>query len=127
MVSLINTAVPSQGQNTLFRKQVVEFESAQLEVEPWAMKNVVEANKDLLKVESARGIGGRKQVERDVLLESSSGVEVKTAQVKAGSGDALDRRTSCGLAARIGVNFDLAGAHAVPNWRDAEDDRPVAG
>ncbi len=112
--------------NALFRKQIVEFESAHLEIEPGAVTDVVETHKDMLKVKSAGRIGGRKQVERDVFLQSSTGVEVEAAQIKAGTRDALDRRAARRRSGCVGVNLDLAGAHAVPDRRDTEDHRPIS-
>ena len=76
---------------------------------PGTASNVVKAHKNLLKVKSAGRIGGRKQIEGDVLLQSSSGVEVEPAQVKAGTRDALDRR-ACRHSARVCVHLDLARA-----------------
>src|SRR5271167_4179276 len=125
VMSLIDTTVPGQRENALFGKQVVEFESTHLHVEPGAVSDVIEAHKDLLKVKSARIIGRRKQVERDVLFERSAGMEVEAAQVKARTGDSLDRLTAVEPSRGVGVHLDLAGAHAVPDRGDAEDDRPV--
>jgi len=82
VIGLINATVTGERENALFRKQVIEFESAQLKVEPGTVEDVIEADKDLLKVKSASRIGRREQIERDVLLESSTGVEIESAQVK---------------------------------------------
>ena len=102
VISLVNTSIACQRENALFRKQVVEFEATQLEIEPGAVGDVIEAHKDLLKVKSAGIIGRRKQIEGDVLLQRSTGVEVEAAQVKAGAGDALDR-LPVGWGLRAGV------------------------
>src|ERR1700678_1265509 len=91
VISLINPAVAGQRQNALLGKQVVQLEPTQLDVEPGAVKNVIQAHKHLLKVKRASPIGRRKQIERDVFLERSGGVEVESAQVESGTGDPLDR------------------------------------
>ena len=85
VVELVNAAVAGERQNALFGKQVVEFELAQLDVEPGAAEQVVEPRHDGFKVERRRIIGRRQHVEREILLQSAAGVEVEAAQVKAGS------------------------------------------
>src|ERR1700678_58866 len=125
VISLVNPAVAGERQNALLGKQVVELESTELDVEPGAMENVIQAHKHLLKVKRASPIGRRKQIEGDVLLERSGGVEVEPAQVEAGTGDPLDRGPR-GVPVRVSINLHLARAHPVPDRRDAERNRPIS-
>src|SRR5271156_1648076 len=114
VISLVNPAVASQRQNALLGEQVVQFKSAELNVEPGAMENVIQTHKDLLKVKRAGRIRRRKQIEGDVLLQRSGRVEVEPAQVKARTRDPLDRGPRR-VPARVGVNLHLARAHPVPD------------
>src|ERR1700733_13553961 len=91
VIELVDSAVPGEGQDALFREQVVELEFSQFYVEPGTAPEVVEAGKDAFEVERAGGVRGGQQEEREVLFQRTSGVKIETAQVEAGIGNALDR------------------------------------
>ena len=50
VIGLINSAIAGQGENTLFGEKVVEFELAQLHVEPGAAEHIVKPAHDRFKV-----------------------------------------------------------------------------
>ncbi len=131
VIELVNAAVTGERKDALLRKQIVEFELAHLDVEPGAAEQVVEPRHHGFKVERGCIVRRRQHIEREILFERAAGVEVETAKIEAGTRDALDCCTShhgtSRTIRRVGINRHLAGAHAVPDRRDAERDRPVPG
>ena len=63
MVVLVKAAIPRERQNALLGNQVIEFEFAELHVEPGTVSKIVETNPDRLKVERSGFIRGRNQKE----------------------------------------------------------------
>ena len=89
MIELVESAVVGDGEDSLFRNDVVQLKLAQLEVEPWAATDVVDPGHDGFEVKSAGRIGRGQEVERIVLVERAAGMEVQTAQIEAVVGDFL--------------------------------------
>src|ERR1700722_4820121 len=96
VVGLVNPSVTAKRENAFFRQQIVQLESSKLQVEPGTAEQVVEATEHLLEVKRPGGIGGRKQVEREILFQRAGGVEIEPAQIKARTRDSLDVGSSSG-------------------------------
>src|SRR5208283_4401400 len=71
----VNARDVCQRQNALFRKQVIQLELAQLEVEPGAPCDVIDASPDRLKVEITAVVGGWQNVKAVILGQGSTGME----------------------------------------------------
>src|ERR1700686_1927175 len=123
VIELVDAAIGRKRQNTFLGKKVVEFELAQLYVQPRAAKDVVEPRHDGFKVEGGGGIGRREDIEGNILFQRAAGVEVETAEIETRRGDPL-----LDLAAfSAGVDGNFAGAYPMPDRQDTERYRPVSG
>src|ERR1700686_4818097 len=120
VIELVDAAIGRKRQNTFLGKKVVEFELAQLYVQPRAAKDVVEARHDGFKVEGGGSIGRREDIEGNILFQSAASVEVEAADIEARRGDPL-------LDLAVAAVDDLfALADPMPDRKDAEGDWPVS-
>ena len=74
VVELVDAAVTGQRQDALLGKQVVEFELAQLHVDPRTAKHVVKTRHHRLEVKGPRIVGRREKEEREVLFQRAPGM-----------------------------------------------------
>src|SRR5260370_28498007 len=120
VIELGDDDIGRERQNEFLGKQVVEFKLAQLYVQPRAAKDVVEARHDGFKVEGGGGIGGREDIEGNVLLQRAASVEVETAEIETRRGDPL-------LDLAAATVYDLfAFAYPMPARKDTKRHRPVS-
>src|SRR3984893_10491072 len=119
VIELINTAIGGEREDAFLGKQVIEFKLSELYVQPRTAKDVVEARHDGFKVEGGGGIGGRQDIEGNILFQSAAGVEIETAEIETRRGDPL-----FDLAAAA-VDDLFAFADPMPDRKDTEGDWPV--
>src|SRR5208337_1745444 len=74
------------------------------------------------KMESSRVVRGRKNVERKVLRQSSTGMEIQPAPIKSMGGDFSLAAKRCAVGA---IHRHLVGAFPMPDGRHAEGHRPI--
>src|ERR1700737_4365201 len=125
VIVLINAGLIGKSQNTLFGKQVIEFEFAELDVDPTAAKQIIQAGEDGFEVKGPGVIRGREHVERNVFGKSAAGVKVQPAPVEAMRGDSRFFLTR-GRNRRI-IDAHAIDAFAMPDRGDAESHRPIGG
>ena len=118
MIVLVSPAKVAEGEDALLGLQIIEFEFADLDVQPGAFQDVIKADKYRFHVKCAGVVGGRKDDERNVLRQSAFGEYVQAAPV-----EAVLRHLP--LSGRCAVNRDAVGAHPMPLRRYAKRNRPI--
>src|SRR6202007_586821 len=96
-----------QSQDAFFGEQIVELELAQLDVEPWAVPDVVDPGHDSFEVKGSRGVGGGQRLEGNILFQRATGMEVETTQIETAGSDFLHSRWRL-------IRRNLTGADPVP-------------
>src|ERR1700687_771175 len=104
--------------------QVIEFKFPELDIEPTASEQIVEAGPDRLKVESAGIVRGWQYIEGNVLRERAGGMEIEASPI-----EPVSSNLSLSLRWRdcrwVGIDRDAIGAFTMPDGRDAEGKRPI--
>src|SRR6266403_3714988 len=116
MVVLIEPAVCRQGQNALLRKQVVQFELTNLDVEPCRIEDIVEPHVCRFNVEGSEFIRRWNEQETDVLGQGPTRQYVQAGIVK------TRRLYICNRAI---VQRHMIGGFHMPIRGGSEGNRPV--
>ena len=124
MIVVPGSADVGEGQEALLRKQCIEFEFPQLDVQPGGIEQVIETYPGVLEVESIALAHGRQHGKRDVFVKSAGRPDVQAREIKPVSCYSF---FSGGRGRAGSVDADLGLALQVPLRGHAEGDWPVRG
>jgi len=71
-----SAALAGESHKALFREQAIEFELAQLKVEPRGVQKVIEPDPGVLEVEAIAFSHGRKHRERNVFVKCAGSPDI---------------------------------------------------
>ena len=113
-----------ERQNALFGEQVIQLELTHFDVEPTAAEKIVQARPNRFEVEGSRIVRGRQHVERYVFCQCATGVKVQAAPIEP---IRCDFGFNVIRATYSVVHSNAICALSMPERRDAERHRPIAG